>query len=296
MMPVKLAYLGVVLIWTTTPLAIQWSHSEISFILSLSARMSIGLVFLIWLLMLKGQRLPWHKRAIASYFAASLQLLVSMAITYWASQWIPSGWMSVIFGLTPFFTAILAMVWLNEQSLSPLKLSAYGLGLLGLSVMFKSAVDLNQHAIWGVSAILFAALIQCISSIWVKKLNASITALELLTGGLLVSMPGYWLSWYWLDGSLPETVSVTSLWCIVYLGMIATIFGFSWYFFVLSRLAATQVAMINLLTPVLSLWLGNTVNNEAITFSVISGTALIVLALALYQYSEKTQKTVFKKT
>ena len=291
-MPVKLAYIGVVIIWTTTPLAIKWSSSELSFILSLSLRMSLGLVFLIWLMILKGQALPCHRRAIASYCAASLQLLVSMAVTYWASQWIPSGWMSVIFGLTPFFTAILAMIWLNEQSLSPIKLLAYVLGLLGLSVMFKSAVDLNQNAIWGVSAILLAALIQCISSIWVKKLNTNITALELLTGGLLVSMPGYWLSWYFLDGSFPDSISFTSLGCVVYLGLIATIFGFSWYFYILSRLAATQVAMINLMTPVLSLWLGNTVNHESITFSVITGTALIVLALALYQYSEKKQKTL----
>lgn len=287
-MRVKLAYLGVVLIWTTTPLAIKWSSTELSFIFSLSARMSIGLVFLLWLLILRGQKLPWHRRAIASYFAASLQLFLSMAITYRASQWIPSGWMSVIFGLTPFFTAILATIWLHEKSLSPLKIFAYLLGLLGLSAMFKSADELNLQAIWGVTAILVAALIQCISSIWVKKLNANISAIELITGGLLVSMPGYWLCWYWLDGSMPQTVSVTSLWCIVYLGLIATIFGFSWYFFVLSRLAATQVAMINLMTPVLSLWLGNTVNHEVITPTVMVGTSIILLALIIYQLSERS--------
>lgn len=287
-MRVKLAYLGVVLIWTTTPLAIKWSSTELSFIFSLSARMSIGLVFLLWLLILRGRKLPWHRLAIASYFAASLQLFLSMAITYRASQWIPSGWMSVIFGLTPFFTAILATIWLHEKSLSPLKIFAYLLGLLGLSAMFKSADELNQQAIWGVTAILVAALIQCISSIWVKKLNAHISAIELITGGLLVSMPGYWLCWYWLDGSIPQTVSVTSLWCIVYLGLIATIFGFSWYFFVLSRLAATQVAMINLMTPVLSLWLGNTVNHELITPTVIVGTSIILLALIIYQLSERS--------
>lgn len=287
-MRVNLAYLGVIVIWTTTPLAIKWSNSELSFILSLTARMSIGLICLLWLLILRGHKLPLDKRAISSYFAASLQLFVSMAITYWGSQWIPSGWISVIFGLTPFFTAILAMIWLHEPSLSPLKITAYLLGIMGLSAMFKSAGELNQNAIWGVSAILVAALVQCISSIWVKKINANISAIDLITGGLLVSMPGFWISWYCLDGTLPASVSIVSLWCIVYLGVVATLLGFSWYFFVLSRLPATKVAMINLMTPVLSLWLGNSVNNETITPTVMGGTAIIVLALMIYQFNEKS--------
>lgn len=288
-MRVNLAYLGVIVIWTTTPLAIKWSSSELSFILSLTARMSIGLICLLWLLILKGHKLPLTKQAISSYFAASLQLGVSMAITYWGSQWIPSGWISVIFGLTPFFTAILAMIWLHEPSLSPLKITAYLLGIMGLSAMFKSAGELNQNAIWGVSAILVAALVQCISSVWVKKINANISAIDLITGGLLVSMPGFWISWYCLDGTIPTSLSMTSLWCLVYLGVVATLLGFSWYFYVLSRLPATQVAMINLMTPVLSLWLGNSVNNETITPTVMAGTAIIVLALMTYQFTEKSR-------
>lgn len=286
-MRLKLAYLGVILIWTTTPLAIKWSSTELGFSLSLASRMSIGLIFLLWWQFLKGRSLPRHKAAIASYFAASLQLFLSMAITYWGSQWIPSGWISVIFGLTPFFTAILAMVWLNEPSLTPLKMTAYILGLLGLSAMFKSAAELNQQALWGVAAILLAALTQCISSIWVKKLKTDISSFDLITGGLLISMPAYWLCWYWLDGTVPQSVSINCLWSIVYLGVIATLFGFSWYFYLLTYLPATRVAMINLMTPVLSLWLGNRVNHEAITPSIIAGTTLILLALAAYQYSEK---------
>lgn len=286
-MRVNLAYLGVIVIWTTTPLAIKWSNSELSFILSLTARMSIGLICLVWLLILRGHKLPLDKQAISSYFAASLQLFVSMAITYWGSQWIPSGWISVIFGLTPFFTAILAMIWLQESSFTPLKFTAYLLGIMGLSAMFKSAGELNQNAIWGVSAILIAALVQCISSIWVKKINANISAIDLITGGLLVSMPGFGISWYCLDGTLPASISLVSLWCIVYLGVVATLFGFSWYFFVLSRLPATKVAMINLMTPVLSLWLGNLVNNETITPTVMGGTAIIVLAVMTYQFNEE---------
>ena len=41
-MPVPIAYLAVVLIWSTTPLAIQWSALGAGFAFAVMARMAIG--------------------------------------------------------------------------------------------------------------------------------------------------------------------------------------------------------------------------------------------------------------
>ena len=40
-----------------------------------------------------------------------------MPLIYWASQYIPSGLISVLFGLSPFFVALLAAVLLGDRSL-----------------------------------------------------------------------------------------------------------------------------------------------------------------------------------
>ena len=42
-MSVQAAYLGIILIWSTTPLTIQWSTQGMSFSLAVLARMAIGL-------------------------------------------------------------------------------------------------------------------------------------------------------------------------------------------------------------------------------------------------------------
>lgn len=289
-MAIKLAYLGVVLVWATTPLAIKWSSYGISFVMGATARMSLGSLCLAVLLLITRQGLSFSRPALLTYLAVTIQLYLSLIITYWSAQFIPSGWLSVIFGLSPFMTAFMAAAILQERSLGWLKLLAYSLGLGGLAVMFISAIELSNTAIAGVIGILVATFIHALSAIWVKRIDAKLPAIQQISGGLLFSLPLYWATWYWLDGEIPQQIPEPTLWAIVYLGVIATTVGFSLYYYVLRYLPATQVAMINLMTPVLSLWLGNTVNQEVISLKVAIGTGLILLALLVHQIAEKHLK------
>lgn len=289
-MAIKLAYLGVVLVWATTPLAIKWSSYGISFVMGATARMSIGAVCLTILLLITRQGLSFNRPALLTYLAVTIQLYLSLIITYWSAQFIPSGWLSVIFGLSPFMTAFMAAAILQERSLGWLKLLAYSLGLGGLGVMFVSAIELSPSAIAGVTGVLVATFIHALSAIWVKRIDAKLPALQQISGGLLLSLPLYWATWYWLDGEIPNQIPEPTLWAIVYLGVIATTVGFSLYYYVLRYLPATQVAMINLMTPVLSLWLGNSVNQEAISLKVCIGTGLILVALLIHQLAESRLK------
>jgi hypothetical protein len=47
-----------------------------------------------------------------------------MLVVYWSAQFIPSGWISVVFGLPSPMTALLAAACLGERSLVPGKLCA----------------------------------------------------------------------------------------------------------------------------------------------------------------------------
>jgi drug/metabolite transporter (DMT)-like permease len=213
-----------------------------------------------------------------------------MIITYWAAQFIPSGWMSVIFGLSPFMTAFMAAAILQERSLGWLKLAAYSFGVAGLMVMFMSAMALSEQALIGVAAMLLSTFIHALSAVWVKRIDAQLPAIQQISGGMLLSLPLYWASWYWLDGEIPEQIPQQTLLAVIYLGLIATTFGFALYYYVLKHLPATQVAMINLMTPVLSLWLGYTANQEPVSLKVIIGTGLIMSALLIHQIAERRQK------
>jgi drug/metabolite transporter (DMT)-like permease len=279
-----IAYIGVVLIWATTPLAIKWSGEGPGFLFGVAARMTIGFFCLFFVLLIAWRRLPWNRKARLTYLAIAVQIYGAMLSTYWGSQFIPSGWISVIFGLTPLITAVFASFWLGERSLTWDKSFAYLMGLAGLVVMFFSAIQLNHDAVLGIAAILLAAFLQALSSVWVKQIGARIASLFQVSGGLLLALPAYMLTWWGFDGDWPQSFPLRSWMSIVYLGVIATTFGFILYYYLLSHLSATRVALITFLTPVLSLMIGHVVNHEQVTMKVFVGTICILFALFLHVF------------
>ena len=62
-MSIPLAYLTVVAIWSTTPLAIQWSALGTGFAFAVMARMLIGVCLALVLLVVWRVGLPLHRQA-----------------------------------------------------------------------------------------------------------------------------------------------------------------------------------------------------------------------------------------
>ena len=283
-MKVALSFIFIVLLWATTPLAIKWSADGSSFVFGVTARMCIGLVCLFFMLLMMRQRLVWHSKARQTYFAIAVQIYGAMMAVYWSAQFIPSGWISVIFGLTPFITAVLSALWLGERSLSWDKLLAYILGIAGLSIMFHSALHTSYSTAMGVFGVLLATFLQSFSAVWVKRIHAQLPAITQVTGGILFAIPFYLASWWFIDGKLPDALPINSSLSILYLGFIATPIGFALYYYILTHLAATSVALITLISPVLALMLGHFLNKEALTLEIAIGTGLILIALIMQTF------------
>jgi drug/metabolite transporter (DMT)-like permease len=286
-MRIKLSYISIILLWATTPLAIKWSGEGPGFLFGVTARMAIGTVCVLIVLALIRQRLAWHHKAWLTYIAVALQIYGAMLPVYWAAQFIPSGWISVIFGLTPLMTALLAAVFLGERSLTLGKLLAYSLGIGGLVIMFGSALQLGNEAVQGIGAVLISVFLQSASSVWVKRIAAKLPALSQVTGGLLLALPAYLLTWAIVDGHWPALLTPTSLGAIIYLGVIATTLGFVLYYYLLTHLPATRVALISLVSPLLALLLGHGINHEPLTMKVITGTLLILSGLIMHTFFDR---------
>lgn len=284
-MRILAAYLSVILLWSTTPLAIKWSGEGPGYLFGVTGRMTVGALCVGAALLWLRRPLSWHRRARLTYLAVAVQIYGSMLVVYWASQFIPSGWISVVFGLSPLITALLAALCLGERSLTPGKLLAYGCGIGGLFIMFGSALQFGHRAAFGIGGVLLSALLQSASAVWIKRLDAGVPALSQVGGGLLFALPLYLLTWWLADGRWPVLLPLSSWAAILYLGVIATSIGFALYYYVLLHLPATRVAMITLVAPVFALLLGHAVNHEALTPRVILGTALILGGLLLHEFS-----------
>ena len=286
-MSVPAAYIGVIIIWSTTPLAIKWSGEEVGFLFGVASRMLIGAAVCSLIMMLLARKLPWHREARQTYLAAGLGLYGAMMSVYWGAQYIPSGLISVIFGLTPIVTGVIAAIWLQERSLTTSKLAGVILGVIGLVIIFGTGIELSDGAVYGIVAVLVAVLLHSVSAVWVKAISAQIPALEVTNGGLLVAAPLYLLTWLLLGNSWPANVPLRVTLSISYLAIFGSVLGFVMYFYILKHIDASRVALITLVTPVLALILGQGLNNESIQPVVWIGTCCILLGMSIYQWGAR---------
>jgi drug/metabolite transporter (DMT)-like permease len=289
-MSVPAAYLGVILIWSTTPLAIQWSAQGAGFSFAVMARMLIGLTLCLLLMRATRTAFPFSAAARQLYAISGLSLFASMLLTYWGALHIPSGLISVIFGLSPLVTGVFAALWLAERTLTPLRLAGLGLALGGLWLIFGQPWPGDSQATLGTLAVVAGMAVQALGLVWVKRLNLRASALAITTGSLGVAVPCFVLAWAAADSArLPPDTTLRAGAAIVYLGVLGSVVGFTLYYFVIKHLDAGRVALITLVTPVSALLLGQTLNAEFIPATGWAGIALIGTGLSLYEWQALRQ-------
>lgn len=283
-MSVPLAYVSIILIWSTTPLAVRWSTEGTGFAFAVLARMLIGVAVATLLLRLGRHPIPLHARARRAYLVGGLGLFGTMALTYWGARHVGSGLISVLFGLSPIVAGLLATRWLGEHGLTPPKLLGMLLSAAGLALIFLhdgTATGGNEAA--GVAALLGAVLASSASMVGMKRIGDDSPPLATTVGSLGVATPCFALLWLATSGEIPAIMPWRSGLAIVYLGVFGSAIAFTMYYYVIKHLRATRIALITLITPVLALLLGNLLNGERITPSLGFGTALILFGLAINQ-------------
>ncbi len=292
-MSVYLAYLAVIIIWSTTPLTVQWSTESDPFF-AVAIRMMLGIIGCWLFIAIKKINIPFSKKVIPIYLVTGISLFLAMSLVYWSAQYIPSGWISVLFGLSPIITAIFATLFLSENNLSLFKIIGMMLGFTGLALVFSSGLQFNATAIWGLITCLMAVIITGISAVLIKQLNidAQLSGIQTNIGGLTIAVPFFIVSWLWFSDTTIPDIPLRSGISIVYLGFIGTTVGFSLYYFLLKNLEATRVSLIALITPITALILGSWLNNEPIIDKVWLGAGFICAGLICFELKkeEKSKK------
>jgi len=277
------AYISVVLIWATTPLTIQWS-SESGFLFGISSRIILGAIIALSLISLLGKKIAWNRKALQTYTASGLGIFTAMTSVYWSSQFIPSGWISIIYGVTPIFTGLLAMKILGERGLSFYRLIAIALGILGLFIMFKTGLEISPYTSYGIFGVLMSSIFYSVSMVMVKKINADIDTYSTMTGGLIVAALLFLIIWAIFGIDIPTKIPSRTGYSILYLAIVGSVIGFFLFYYILKRVEATRVSLITLLTPVSALILGHYLNNEPITSEIILGCTFILSGLLLFEF------------
>lgn len=295
-MSVPAAYLAVVLIWSTTPLAVKWSGEGPGFLFGALGRMVLATLLCLAMVAAFRLKFPWHRKARHAYLSGALGTYGAMILIYWAAQYVPSGLISVLFGLSPLITALFAQPLLGERAFTPMRVTGMLVGLVGLIVIFSDSLSLGRAASAGLAALCVAVALQSLSLVLIKRHATEIPSLSVTSGALLIATPLFFLTWLGFDHHLPAALPARAVASIVYLGVIGSVVGFTLFFYVLKHVSAHGSALITLVTPVFALLLGAFVNHEHLGRNVWAGAALVLFGLALHQWGEMLGRFLRERT
>ncbi|MDV2078124.1 DMT family transporter [Marinobacter xestospongiae] len=282
-MHIPAAYLTVVLVWATTPLGIALSGATLHPILAGALRMAIAAV--LGLLLVAALRIPlrWRGPALRSYGWALLGVYAALSLSYLAAQSVPSGLISVLYGLSPMVSAVLARWLVNEPAMPAYKWLACGIALTGLVVLFGHDLAVGSARLSGLLMLLVAVFLFSLSAVMVKRTDARSHPLAQTVGTVVLSVPLFVLTWWLLDGQAPTLDWASpSPWAVLYLAVFGSLLGFVSYFHVLHHLPASTVALVTLITPVFAMALGHWFNDEVLSATVLQGSGLILVGLAVF--------------
>ncbi|MCW8832843.1 MAG: DMT family transporter, partial [Colwellia sp.] len=274
-MQVSVAYLAVLLIWSTTPLSIIWSSETITPTMAVLLRMLIAVVLGALIIYVKQISLPWHKKAIRLYSYSALGIFGGMLFSYLAARYLSSGILSLVFGLAPILSAIFAQKILAEPKITTAKKLAMMLAFIGLAIVCSDNFTMQDNSFYGLVFILIAVCLFSLSGVLVKSISLAIHPMATTVGSLLIATPLFFITWLLLDGTLDiDNWQAKSIWATLYLGVFGSLIGFFAYFYVLQRLTASTVTLITLITPIIALSLGAMLNNEELDSKILIGAAL----------------------
>lgn len=280
----SLAFISLVFIWSTTPLAIKWSAVEFG-MSSLFIRMLIGATTCLVVLALVRRDLNFQRHNARLYAIVAASIYLSMVLVYWASQSIPSGWIAIIWSTSPLMTGLCAYLFTSDEKLSlPQGLSML-LSSLGIVwIFYDTSIDFRSSML-GLTLCLLGTLSSSVSSVAVRDLskNSGLSGLNITTGGLLLACPLFLLTALSIDNGI-QTLSTHAFYATIYLGLIGSCVGFVLYYYLLKAIAAERVAMVTLITPINALLLGNYLNGEPLNARIWIGAAFVLCGIFAYYY------------
>ncbi|MEQ8800174.1 MAG: DMT family transporter [Salinisphaeraceae bacterium] len=295
-MPLPAAFAIVVLVWSTTPLAVKWSSGGgVTFLEGVALRMVAGALLASLLIRAFGLTRDYSGAACRMYASGALGFFGAMGLLYWAAQFLPSGLIAVVFGVAPLFAGLFGALMLGERTLTPLRVGALLAAMAGLAILYRGEMAINADAAPAIAALVVATTFYALSSVLVKRNSVVMHPLSQVGGALWITAIGFTLVWAVTDGQLPSEAAPRTLGAIAYLSVFGSVLGFMLYFHLLARLPVATVALIPLMTPPTALSIGWLVAGEPLTRHALLGATLIVTALAIYQWGDGLWRRVFAR-
>jgi drug/metabolite transporter (DMT)-like permease len=281
-----LMYLGLCAVWGSTWLVIKIGLRDLPPLRFAGLRMALACVLLTPFA--AGRRGP---RATASQrrwivWSGFLQIGVSYACIFLASQWIPSGLTALLFATFPIFVAVFAHAMLPDERFTTRTAVSVGLGLAGVAIIEGPAAAraLSGEArslLAGISLVLVSALVSGYANVVNKRFIAGVPPPRNVWGQTLVGSAVLLAAAAVFERGAPSRWTPGSAGALVYLAVIGTALPFVGLFWLIHRVPVAVVGTIPVVDTVIAVCLGNLVLGETFSPRVLGAGVLILAGVLL---------------
>jgi drug/metabolite transporter (DMT)-like permease len=278
------AFTVLTLIWGTTWAAIRVGLRSLPPFTGLALRFTLAAAILLPVARIARLRLGQTRVERRLWLVvAALTFCTSYSVVYWSEQWVPSGLAAVIFATLPLFVGGLAHWTLPEERLSFLGLAGLLIGFVGIGIIYSGDFALlgGPQVASASAVLLISPLASSIGSIAVKRWGKhvhpiSLTAVPMAVSAAVMSAVA-WIS----ESGRTLSFDAAAIGSLLYLAICGTALTFTLYYWLLSRLPVTTLALISYTVPVVAMIVGTVVLGEPFTARTLGGSGLVLFGVAL---------------
>jgi len=269
------ALVTVYIIWGSTYLGIAYAGETIAPLFAASTRfITAGALMTIVVVLVRRGTLRMGRPELISCMVIGILLPGANSVLFFAERNVPTGLASLIIASVPLMVMLERLAIGRERLPWPV-LAGIGVGFAGVAILAQPSGGAKP---WGIALCVLSALMWSTGSFLSSRLPMpedpfSATAVEMLTGGL-VMLP---LSLFTLHGFSPSTTSILA-W--VYLVIFGSIIGYTAYVWLLANAPLGLVSTYAYVNPVVAITLGVLFRGEVLTWRLLIGAAIVVVAVA----------------
>lgn len=273
-----IAWLNVCVIWGTTYLVIRIGVGHMPPMLFAGIRWIIaGLIFIAFLKW-QGRTLPKGREMIHLAVVGLALIGFGNGLVVFAEQWIPSGLAALLITTVPFFLVGMESFLPKGPRLNATILTGLVMGLAGVGLIFGEDVKYlaDPDNLIGVLGLLGAVIFWSIGSLYSKYVHVDVhplmgASVEMLIAGTVLTAIGVAI------GELPRlSFEIKGILSLAYLVIIGSLVGYPSYIYAIAKLPLSLISTYAYINPVIALFLGWVILDEALDFQIIIAAAVIL--------------------
>lgn len=196
-----------------------------------------------------------------------------------AATVLPAGYLAIINGMVPLWTAILAAPLLKEP-LGAVRVAGFLLGLAGVALIVNlGPVALDSHTALAALAGVAGAALWGWAGVMIKQRTGRLPPMSIAAGSIAFAalvMAPFGIETPPLAAWTPQAVGA-----VIALGALCTGLAYLPFFTLIRDIGPSRTLTVGLAVPVLGILWGWLFLDEAVTLPMLGGAALVLAALAL---------------